>query len=194
MHWLARFLHTQPATRVLCLETPRAQARNEIVRLLRSWRKHGICDIKLDRENSAVSARVDQENYLRIKPVGFVIELFIVLWDGKDTGSCAARFTQTHGAASSFRKVVKVLNGIFKERNMLVTDPKKKKELTAMICSQVPWDTRSMATHNVRDVWLEDCVKRPTTIRQTLDLPKDATWSSLSYCKFALPVTGHPNL
>jgi hypothetical protein len=38
---------------------------------------------------------------LKIKPVTFVIELFVVLEHGRRANLCLARFTQTRGAASA---------------------------------------------------------------------------------------------
>ncbi|KAJ4319904.1 serine/threonine-protein kinase gin4 [Neodidymelliopsis sp. IMI 364377] len=63
--------------------------------------------------------------YLKIKPVSFVIELFVVLEHGRRANLCLARFTQTRGAASSFRKVVGIVEDVCRARSMLVKDPEK---------------------------------------------------------------------
>ncbi|KAF2036063.1 Pkinase-domain-containing protein [Setomelanomma holmii] len=63
--------------------------------------------------------------YLKIKSVSFVIELFVVLEHGHRANLCLARFTQTRGAASSFRKVVDIVEDVCRARCMLVEDPEK---------------------------------------------------------------------
>jgi serine/threonine-protein kinase HSL1 (negative regulator of Swe1 kinase) len=61
----------------------------------------------------------------KMKPVSLVIELFVVLEHGQRANLCLARFTQTRGAASSFRKVVDIVEDVCKARCMLVEDPEK---------------------------------------------------------------------
>ena len=63
---------------------------------------------------------------LKMKPVAFVIELYVVLEHGRRANLCLARFTQTHGAASSFRKVVDIVEDVCRSRSMLVEDEEKK--------------------------------------------------------------------
>jgi hypothetical protein len=62
---------------------------------------------------------------LKIKPVHFAIELFVVLEHGRRANLCLARFTQTRGAASSFRKVVDIVEDVCRARCMLVEDTDK---------------------------------------------------------------------
>lgn len=62
---------------------------------------------------------------LKIKPVSFVVELFVVLEHGRRANLCLARFTQTRGAASSFRKVVDIVEDVCRTKTMLVEDPEK---------------------------------------------------------------------
>jgi serine/threonine-protein kinase HSL1 (negative regulator of Swe1 kinase) len=62
---------------------------------------------------------------LKIKPVHFTIELFVVLEHGRRANLCLARFTQTRGAASSFRKVVDIVEDVCRARCMLVEDTDK---------------------------------------------------------------------
>jgi len=61
-----------------------------------------------------------------MKPVSLVIELFVVLEHGRRANLCIARFTQTRGAASSFRKVVEIVEDICRNKNMLVENEAKK--------------------------------------------------------------------
>jgi hypothetical protein len=62
---------------------------------------------------------------LKLKPVSFVIELFVVLEHGQRANLCLARFTQTRGAASSFRKVVDIVEDVCRARCMLIEDTEK---------------------------------------------------------------------
>jgi serine/threonine-protein kinase HSL1, negative regulator of Swe1 kinase len=57
--------------------------------------------------------------------VSVVIELFVVLEHGRRANLCLARFTQTRGAASSFRKVVDIIEDVCRAKAMLVEDQEK---------------------------------------------------------------------
>ncbi|KAF1851741.1 serine/threonine-protein kinase-like protein GIN4 [Cucurbitaria berberidis CBS 394.84] len=126
MNWLSRFLHIKPACHTLCFHIGRGKVRQDLVRLLRDWQRFGVRDVSLDRETNVINARVDKNNHLKIKPVSFVIELFVVLEHGRRASLCLARFTQTRGAASSFRKVVDIVEDVCRARAMLVEDEEKK--------------------------------------------------------------------
>ncbi|KAJ4369149.1 serine/threonine-protein kinase gin4 [Neocucurbitaria cava] len=126
MNWLSRFLHIKPASQILCFHIGRGKVRQDLVRLLRDWQRFGVRDVSLDRETNVINARVDKNNHLKIKPVSFVIELFVVLEHGRRASLCLARFTQTRGAASSFRKVVDIVEDVCRARSMLVEDEDKK--------------------------------------------------------------------
>ncbi|KAH3984114.1 non-specific serine/threonine protein kinase [Parastagonospora nodorum] len=125
MNWLSRFLHIKPANKTLCFHIGRGKVRQDLVRLLRDWQRFGIRDVTFDRETNTITGRVDKGNHLKIKPVSFVIELFVVLEHGQRANLCLARFTQTRGAASSFRKVVDIVEDVCRARCMLIDDPEK---------------------------------------------------------------------
>ncbi|KAF2629620.1 Pkinase-domain-containing protein [Macroventuria anomochaeta] len=125
MNWLSRFLHIKPATKTLCFHVGRGKVRGDLVRLLRDWQRFGVRDVTFDRKTNIIHARVDKINHLKIKPVSFVIELFVVLEHGRRANLCLARFTQTRGAASSFRKVVDIVEDVCRAKSMLVEDPEK---------------------------------------------------------------------
>ena len=57
--------------------------------------------------------------------MSFVVELFVVLEYERRANLCLARFTQTRGAASSFRKVVDIVEDVCRAKSMLVEDPEK---------------------------------------------------------------------
>ncbi|KAH8730462.1 serine/threonine-protein kinase-like protein GIN4 [Phaeosphaeriaceae sp. PMI808] len=125
LNWLSRFLHIKPANITLCFHIGRGKVRQDLVNLLRDWQRFGIRDVTFDRETNIINARVDKNNHLKIKPVSFVIELFVVLEHGHRANLCLARFTQTRGAASSFRKVVDIIEDVCRARCILVEDIEK---------------------------------------------------------------------
>lgn len=131
--WFARFLRLRPETRTVCFNVPRARARTELFRLLREWQRHGIKDLVYFPQDNAITARVDKINTLNMKPVSFRVELFVVLQNGKKAGLSLARCSQTKGAASSFKKVVEVIEQVAREKGLLVEDEEKWKELCGIL-------------------------------------------------------------
>ncbi|KAI4934006.1 uncharacterized protein J4E92_003676 [Alternaria infectoria] len=133
MNWLSRFLHIKPASKTLCFQIGRGKVRQDLVRLLRDWQRFGVQDVSLDRASNSINARIDKSNHLKIKPVTFVIELFVVLEHGRRANLCLARFTQTRGAASSFRKVVDIVEDVCRARCMLVEDEEKRASMMEVL-------------------------------------------------------------
>ncbi|KAI1823693.1 hypothetical protein F4861DRAFT_509466 [Xylaria intraflava] len=126
-NWLARLFRVKPATKYLCFSISRRRARQEMVILLKEWRKYGIRDVQVDRGRNIVFARVGQKNYLNMKEVAFAVEVMTVIEHGRRNQLCIARFTQERGAASSFHKVVDTMNSVFSVRNLLVVEKRKSK-------------------------------------------------------------------
>jgi hypothetical protein len=62
-----------------------------------------------------------------MKEVAFASEIMTVIEHGKRSHLSITRFTQEHGAASSFQKVVETLEAVFKCRGLLVSDERKKR-------------------------------------------------------------------
>ncbi|KAM0722783.1 hypothetical protein Q7P37_002225 [Cladosporium fusiforme] len=131
--WFARFLNIKPASKLLCFSIPRGRARQELVLLLKEWQRHGIRDLEYSREHNSISARVDKNNSLDIKPVAFRVELFVVLEHGCKVGLSIARFIQVKGAASGFRRVLEVVDGVMRARQWLVEDEEKVKALCEVV-------------------------------------------------------------
>ena len=131
--WFARFLHIKPASKLLCFSIPRGRARQELVLLLKEWQRHGVRDLEYSRENNSIYARVDKNNTLNFKPVAFRIELFVVLEHGCKVGLSIARFVQVKGAASGFRGVLEVIDGVMRKRKWLVEDEEKVKALCEVV-------------------------------------------------------------
>ncbi|EME48825.1 hypothetical protein DOTSEDRAFT_162654 [Dothistroma septosporum NZE10] len=131
--WFARFFNIKPAVHILCFTLPRGKARQELVLLLKEWRQHGIRDLESPRGTNIISARVDKNNTLEIKPVTFRIELFVVLEHGRKVGLTIARFVQVKGAVSGFRKVIEVADGVMRARKWLVEDEEKWRALCEVV-------------------------------------------------------------
>lgn len=131
--WFARFLRIRPESRVLCFAIPRGRARNEVYRLLRDWQRHGICDLTYFPQDNAITARVDKVNALGIKPVAFRVELYVVLQNGKKVGLSLGRWTQVRGAASSFRRVVDIVDEVLMLKGVMVKEEEKRKELEGIL-------------------------------------------------------------
>lgn len=151
-NWLSRFLRIKPASQVLCFRIGRGKVRNDLVRLLRDWKRFGVRDVAFDREANSITARIDKTNRkfppsllyvifanhivptdLKIKPVSIVIEIFAILNDGRRANLCLARFTQTRGAATSFRKVVDIVEDVCRGRGMLVEDEEQKRAMCEIL-------------------------------------------------------------
>lgn len=61
-NWLARLFHVKPAMRYICFSVSKRRARQEIVSLLKEWRKYGARDIVVDKERSIIFGRVGPRN------------------------------------------------------------------------------------------------------------------------------------
>ncbi|KAI9737931.1 MAG: hypothetical protein M1834_009301 [Cirrosporium novae-zelandiae] len=133
-NWFTRILHIKPASKVFCFCVSKTRARKEIIRVLKRWRQYGMKDIYFDKERSIIFGRVDQSNYLQMKPVSFAAELFTVLKDGRPAKQLSmVRFCQEKGAASSFHKVVDTLQNVLVAQGILVEDVKKAKEMEELL-------------------------------------------------------------
>lgn len=123
--WFARFFNIKPAVKALCFSIPRGRARQELVLLFKEWQRHGVRDLEYSRETNTITARVDKQNTLDIKAVTFRVELYVVLEHGRKVGLSIARFVQVKGAASGFRRVLEVVDGVMRGRGWLVEDEEK---------------------------------------------------------------------
>src|SRR5690349_21627251 len=62
VNWLSRFLHTKPASAVLCLRVGRGKVRQDFARLLRDWQRFGVEDVSVNRASNSINARIDKQN------------------------------------------------------------------------------------------------------------------------------------
>jgi len=131
--WFSRFLRLKPEQQILCFSVPRGRARSETYKLLRDWQKHGISDLCYFPQENMITARVDKINALGIKPVAFRVELFVVLQNGRKVGLSLGRWTQTRGAASSFKQVVEIVEQSMRAKEIMVADADKCRELEGIL-------------------------------------------------------------
>ncbi|KAI9722523.1 MAG: hypothetical protein M1828_004518 [Chrysothrix sp. TS-e1954] len=123
---IARIFNIKPATKIICFNAGRGKVRQELVRLLRGWRSYGVRDVHFDRNSNLVWGRLAPGNYLGIKPVAFVVQLFAMLEDDRRNRLCIVRFTQRNGAASSFRRIADTIENVMSTRGLLVVDEGRK--------------------------------------------------------------------
>ncbi|TQV93109.1 CAMK/CAMKL/GIN4 protein kinase [Cordyceps javanica] len=134
-NWLTRLFRVKPATSYVCMNTSRRKARQEVVMLLREWRRYGIRDIQVDKQRNIIFARVAAKNYLNIKEVAIAAEVVTVIEHGRRQPLSIIRFTQQRGAASSFHRVVDTIRIVFDDRNLVVTDRNKQKMMIRTLAS-----------------------------------------------------------
>lgn len=65
--------------------------------------------------------------------MSIVAELFVVLEHGRRAQLAIARFTQARGAASSFRKVMDVIEDVMTAKGMLVEDEEKTADMMQIL-------------------------------------------------------------
>jgi serine/threonine-protein kinase HSL1 (negative regulator of Swe1 kinase) len=63
-NWFAKFFHIKPASRVLMLQISKANARKQIVKKLKEWRKYGTRDVVVEKRvgGDVIRGRVDAQN------------------------------------------------------------------------------------------------------------------------------------
>ncbi|KAG6005929.1 hypothetical protein E4U43_000521 [Claviceps pusilla] len=126
-NWLTRLFRVKPATSYLCLTLSSRRTRQEVVILLREWRRYGMRSIQVDKQRNIVFAKLSAKNYLNLKEVEFAAEIMTVIEHGKKQPLTIVRFTQERGAASSLHRIVATMKIMFESRHILVTDKNKQK-------------------------------------------------------------------
>lgn len=156
-NWFARFLRIKPAVSVVCFQISKVKARKEIARVFKEWRKYGIKDIVIDRDAARIWVRVAETNCkfrtfvvapltprritdplclktaLNIRPVSLAVEIFTILHHGRKANLSIARFTQDHGAKSSFGRVMEALESVLMARGFLVEEGTRRDDMTSVL-------------------------------------------------------------
>ena len=73
-----------------------------------------------------------------MKPVNLACEIYPVYKDNHKTTTCVARFTQQHGAKSSFEMTMKTLKKVLGGRGLLIADKKKAKQMRMCLRREAP--------------------------------------------------------
>ncbi|KAG0651271.1 Serine threonine-kinase HSL1 [Hyphodiscus hymeniophilus] len=126
-NWFAKLFNVKPASKIICFSVSDRRARQEIVTILKEWKRYGIRELQVDKKANRVFGKVVAKNFLDMKEVAFAAEVMKVIEHGRKSQLSIARFTQEFGAASSFHKVVETLEGVLKCRGMLVGDDRKRR-------------------------------------------------------------------
>ncbi|QGA12665.1 hypothetical protein EYB26_000309 [Talaromyces marneffei] len=132
-NWFARFFHVKPAIRTIAFKIPKAKIRKEVYRTFLEWKVYGMDNVSLDRAKNVVRGRVCESNHLNLRPVEFSAEFFTVLEHGRHANLSLVRFRQERGAASSFHKVVDILELTLKRRSFIVEDPVRSKKMIKIL-------------------------------------------------------------
>lgn len=150
-NWFARVFQLKPASRVIALNTPKANGRKEIYKLLREWREYGMENVYLDKTKNIVHGQVGEVNckslpiapftvfiltqapVLRLKGVEFTAEFYTVLEHGRKANLSLVRFKQERGAASSFNKVVDTVHMVMNSRRLVVEDATRAKKMARVL-------------------------------------------------------------
>ena len=61
-NWLAKLFNVKPAAKVICFSVSDRRARQEIVTILKEWKRYGIRDLQVDRKGNRVFGKVAAKN------------------------------------------------------------------------------------------------------------------------------------
>lgn len=62
INWLAKLFNVQPASKYICCAVSKRRARQEIITILREWKRFGIRDVQIDKSRNIVFGRVAAKN------------------------------------------------------------------------------------------------------------------------------------
>lgn len=60
--WLAKLFNVKPASKYICFSVSKMRARQEIVAILKEWKRYGIRDVQVDKNRNIVFGRVAVKN------------------------------------------------------------------------------------------------------------------------------------
>lgn len=132
-NWLSRLLNIKPITHHICLRLTQRKARIELTKMLRGWRHHGLCDIRVDKARNMIVAGIAPQNALSLKEVKFVVECFGISEWGRKHKESIVRFRQIRGAASSLNKLVEVIRGTLEKKAFVIPNSPRVKKMEAAL-------------------------------------------------------------
>ncbi|KAK2836083.1 hypothetical protein FQN49_006702 [Arthroderma sp. PD_2] len=131
--WFSKFLPMTPASKVFALNISKPRAKKEILKILKEWKKYGLEELHLDKQNDKICGSVGELNFLRLRPVQFSAEFFSVLEHGRHANLSLIRLRQNQGASSSFYKVIQTLRMVLKRRDYLIQDSRRAKKMIKVL-------------------------------------------------------------
>lgn len=67
--WLAKLFNVKPASKYICFSVSKMRARQELVTILKEWKRYGIRDVQVDKNRNIVFGRVAAKNCKYIRHV-----------------------------------------------------------------------------------------------------------------------------
>lgn len=137
-NWFARLLQVKPASMTLVFEASRIHVIKEVRSILRDWKRFGVREIVIDKHEGRIWASLNADNSLGVKPVEIVVQVFAVVYTANKKlrnagGMSIAKMEQVKGAKSSFDRCAHEMQRVCGERQLLVTDYEKAKEMKRVL-------------------------------------------------------------
>lgn len=61
-NWLAKLFNIKPAVKTICFSVSNRRARQEIVTILKEWKRYGIRELQVDKKRNIVFGKVAAKN------------------------------------------------------------------------------------------------------------------------------------
>ena len=61
-NWLAKLFNIKPAVKTICFSVSNRRARQEVVTILKEWKRYGITEIQVDKRRNIVFGKVGAKN------------------------------------------------------------------------------------------------------------------------------------
>lgn len=61
-NWLAKLFNVKPSSKFICFSVSKQRARQEIVTILKEWKRYGMRDVQVDKARNIVFGRVAAKN------------------------------------------------------------------------------------------------------------------------------------
>jgi serine/threonine-protein kinase HSL1 (negative regulator of Swe1 kinase) len=61
-NWLAKLFNVKPASKIICFSVSDRRARQEIVTILKEWKRYGIRELQVDKRGNRVFGKVAAKN------------------------------------------------------------------------------------------------------------------------------------
>ena len=132
-NWLSRLLNIKPITHHICLRLTQRKARIELSKMLKGWKHHGVCDIRVDKVRNVIVASIGSQNALALKEVKFVVECYGISEWGRKHKESIVRIRQIRGAASSLNKLAEVICSSLEKKAFVIPSGARVKKMVAAL-------------------------------------------------------------